>query len=150
MDKRTEFTTALKEAMKSGDQVKVGTLRLILSALKDKEIAARGTGKEVGDAEILSLLQSMVKQRAESLKIFTDAGRMDLAAIEQGEIRIIEAFLPSQMDDAAVEAAIAKIITETGAAGVRDMGKVMGALKTQYAGQMDMGKAGAVVKQRLG
>jgi len=150
VSKRTEFNEDLKTAMKAGDQVAVGTLRLINSALKDKDIDARGKGKEFGESEILSMLQSMVKQRQESLKIFRDNNREDLASKEEAEIKIIEKYLPKQMSYAEVEAIVVKLIAETGAASQKDMGKVMGALKTQYAGQLDMGKAGAVVKQKLG
>lgn len=149
MSKREEFNSALKEAMKSGDQIKVATLRLVLAALKDKEINARGTGKEIGDSDILSLLQSMIKQRNESLKIYRDNNREDLASKEEGEIKVIESFLPKQMSDDEVAAIIEKLIAESGASGIKDMGKVMGALKTQYAGQLDMGKAGVVIKQKL-
>ncbi len=150
MSKRTEFNEDLKTAMKAGDQTAVGTLRLINAAIKDKDIDARGKGKEFGEAEILSLLQSMIKQRQESLKIYREAKREDLATKEEAEIAVIEKYLPKQMGDAEVAAAIEALIKETGAAGVKDMGKVMGALKSRYAGQIDMGKAGAVVKQKLG
>ncbi|MGQ0527297.1 MAG: GatB/YqeY domain-containing protein [Alphaproteobacteria bacterium] len=149
MDKRAEFNNALKEAMKAKDEVGTGTIRLILSTLKDKEIAVRGTGQDVGDPEIMSMLQSMVKQRNESLKIYQDNARPELAAREAAEIRIIEGFLPKQMSDADVSAAIDAVIKETGAATIKDMGKVMGGLKAQYAGQMDMAKAGAVIKAKL-
>lgn len=150
MSKRTEFNEALKTAMKGGDQVAVGTLRLINAALKDKDINARGTGKEIGESDILSMLQGMVKQRQESMKIYRDAGREDLAGKEEAEIAVIEKFLPQQMSEADVASVIEKIIKDTGASGVKDMGKIMGVLNTQYAGQIDMGKAGAVVKQKLG
>jgi uncharacterized protein len=150
VDKRTEFNNALKEAMKAGDSMRVATLRLINAALKDKDINARGSGKEVGEADILSMLQGMIKQRAESLKIFRDNNREDLASKEEAEIKIIESFLPQQLDDAAVAKVIGDIIAATGATSIKDMGKVMGELKTKYAGQIDMGKAGAVIKQKLG
>ncbi len=150
MNKRTEFNDALKTAMKGGDQVTVGTIRLINAGLKQKDIEARPTGKEVSDADILSMLQGMIKQRRESISIFRENKREDLATKEEAEVAVIERFLPAQMSDAEVEAVVAKLIAETGAASQKDMGKVMGALKTQYAGQIDMGKAGAVVKQKLG
>lgn len=150
MDKRTEFNNALKDAMKAGDQTRVATLRLINAALKDRDINARGSGKEVGEADILSMLQGMIKQRNESLKIFRENNREDLAAKEEAEIKIIESFLPQQLDDAAVQKVIEGIIASTGAASIKDMGKVMGELKTKYAGQIDMAKAGAVIKQKLG
>ncbi|MGB4106991.1 MAG: GatB/YqeY domain-containing protein [Alphaproteobacteria bacterium] len=150
MSKRTEFNDDLKTAMKGGDQIAVGTLRLINAALKQKDIEARPSGKEVTESDILSMLQGMIKQRQESLKIFRDNKRDDLADKEAAEIAIIEKYLPKQMSDAEVAAVIDKLIKETGAASQKDMGKVMGALKSQYAGQLDMGKAGAVVKQKLG
>ncbi len=150
MNKRTEFNDALKTAMKGGDQVTVGTIRLINAGLKQKDIEARPTGKEVSDADILSMLQGMIKQRRESISIFRENKREDLATKEEAEVAVIERFLPAQMSDAEVETVVAKLIAETGAASQKDMGKVMGALKTQYAGQIDMGKAGAVVKQKLG
>ena len=150
MSKRTEFNDALKTAMKAGDSATVGTLRLINAGLKQKDIDARPTGKEVTDADILSMLQGMIKQRKESISIFRENKREDLAAKEEAEVAVIEKFLPAQMSDAEVEAIVVKLIAETGAASQKDMGKVMGALKTQYAGQLDMGKAGAVVNQKLG
>lgn len=151
MEKREEFNTSLKEALKAKDLVATSTIRLILAALKDRDIASRGQGKADGiaDADILSMLQSMIKQRKESAKIFSDAGRDDLAEREMAEIEVIERFLPAQMDEAQVAQLIEKLIAEIGATGIKDMGKVMGVLKTQYAGQIDMGKAGAVVKEKL-
>jgi uncharacterized protein YqeY len=150
VSKRTEFNDDLKTAMKGGDQMAVATLRLINAALKQKDIDARPSGKEVTEADILSMLQGMIKQRQESLKIFRDNKRDDLADKEAAEIAVIEKYLPKQMSDAEVAAVVDKLIKETGAASQKDMGKVMGALKSQYAGQLDMGKAGAVVKQKLG
>jgi uncharacterized protein YqeY len=135
--------------MKAGDSVAVGTIRLINAALKQKDIDARPTGKEVTDSDILSMLQGMIKQRKESISIFRENKREDLATKEEAEVAVIEKFLPAQMSDAEVEAIVVKLITETGAASQKDMGKVMGALKSQYAGQIDMGKAGAVVKRKL-
>ena len=139
--------------MKKQDKDAVATLRLILAAIKSKDIDARGQGGAeggIGDGEILSLLQSMIKQRQDSIQQYTAANRNDLAEKEQKEIDIIQGYLPQQLSEAEIAAAVAAIITETGAAGVKDMGKVMGLLKTRYAGQMDMGKAGAVVKGKLG
>ena len=152
MEKREEFNTSLKEALKAKDQVAVSTIRLILAALKDRDISARGQGKAdgVSDAEILSILQSMVKQRKESAKIYSDAGRHDLAEREEAEIVAIEKFLPSQIDAGEVAAIIEKLIAEVGAKDIKDMGKVMGVLKTKYAGQIDMAKAGGIVKEKLG
>lgn len=151
MSKREEFTTALKAALKAKDQVAMSTIRLITAALKDRDIAVRGTGNDEGisEAEILSLLQSMVKQRQESAKTYRDAGREELAEREEAEIKVIEGFLPAQMSEDEVAAAIDKIIADVGAADIKDMGKVMGALKSQYAGQLDMAKAGGMVKSKL-
>jgi uncharacterized protein YqeY len=152
VEKREEFNTALKQAMKDKDQVATSTVRLILAALKDRDIAARGQGKAegIGEAEILSMLQGMVKQRQESAKIYNEAGRIELAEREDAEITVIEKFLPKQLGDAEVAKIIESLIAETGAAGIKDMGKVMGALKSKYAGQLDMAKAGVLVKEKLG
>lgn len=152
MTKREEFTTALKSAMQSKDQVALSTIRLIMAAIKDRDIATRGNGQDDGisDAEILSLLQSMVKQRQESSKTYADAGRPELAEREEAEIKVIERFLPAQMSEDEASAAIDSIIAEVGASSIKDMGKVMGALKSRYAGQLDMAKAGGVVKAKLG
>jgi uncharacterized protein YqeY len=150
MSKMEEFNNALKTAMKSGDAASVSAIRLIVSAVKAKTIDSRGTGKEFTDADILSLMQGMIKQRNESLKIYRDNKREDLAAKEEEEIQIIQRFLPQQMDDAATDKVIGDIIASTGAAGVKDMGKVMAELKTRYAGQIDMAKAGPMVKAKLG
>lgn len=147
---REQFTSQLKLAMKAGEKRRVDTIRMITAALKDKDIEARGQGKTVGDDDILALLQKMVKSRQESLEIYEKAGRQDLATQESEEIAIIRSFLPEPMDEAAVEAAIAEAITETGAASIKDMGKVVGALKAKYAGRMDFGKASALVKAKLG
>lgn len=152
MDKRAEFNDALKKAMKSKDEIALSTVRLILAALKDRDIAARGSGNAegVGEAEILSMLQSMIKQRRESVEMYKQAGRAELQEREEAEIKVIERFMPSQLSDAEVEAAISDIISKTGAKDIRDMGKVMAALKTAYAGRMDMAKAGGIVKTKLG
>ena len=151
MDIRAEFNAALKEALKNKDQTAMSTIRLILAALKDRDIAARGQGKSDGidDTEILSMLQSMIKQRQESAKIYCDAGREELAEREEAEVEVIHRFMPAQMSDDEVAAAIEKIIADTGASNVKDMGKVMGVLKGEYAGQLDMGKAGGLVKSKL-
>ncbi|MGH1398165.1 MAG: GatB/YqeY domain-containing protein [Alphaproteobacteria bacterium] len=152
MTKREELTTAMKAAMKSKNQAALSTIRLIQAAMKDRDIAARGQGNADGisEAEILSMLQSMIKQRQESAKTYCDAGREELAEREEAEIEIIQTFLPKQLSEDEVGSAIEKIIEETGAADIKDMGKVMGALKSQYAGQIDMGKAGGFVKAKLG
>ena len=146
---REEFITSLKAAMKAGDKMRVSTLRLVQAAIKDKDIEARGLGKTVSDDDILALLQKMVKQRQESLAIFEKEKREDLASIERDEIAIITGFLPRQMDEAGVKAAIAAAIAETGAAGMKDMGKVVAALKAKHSGQMDFGKASGIVKAAL-
>jgi uncharacterized protein YqeY len=147
---RDQFTSQLKEAMKAGQKRRVDTIRMITAALKDKDIEARGSGKSVTDEDILTLLQKMVKSRKESLEIYEKAGRTDLATQESEEIGIIQGFLPQQLSEAEAEAAIAAAITATGAASIKDMGKVVAALKGEYAGRMDFGKASALVKARLG
>ena len=148
---REDFNSRLKEALKSKDQVAMATIRLILAALKDRDIEARAKGSDgIPDNEILSMMQSMIKQRKESAKTNADAGRPELAEREEAEIKVIESFLPKQLSDDEVGAAIDKIIAEVGAADIKDMGKVMGQLKSQYAGQIDMGKAGGMVKAKLG
>jgi uncharacterized protein YqeY len=148
---RDRFMSDLKEAMKAGDKPRLGTIRLMQAALKDKDIEARGAGKgPISDDEILQLLQKMVKQRQESAKMYTDGGRPELAEQETAEIAVITAYLPKQMDEAEAKAAIAAVIAEIGASGVKDMGKVMGELKARFAGQMDFGKASPLVKQLLG
>jgi uncharacterized protein YqeY len=151
MDKRTEFTSRMKQAMKDGNQIALSTIRLIMAALKDRDISARGGGKADGidEAEILSMLQSMIKQRHESLKTYRDAGREDLAAREEQEIKIIEEFLPKQLDDSAVQDIVVKTIAASGASSVKDMGKVMAEIKANYAGQFDMAKASSMVKDKL-
>jgi len=152
MDKRSELNTAMKEAMKNKNQTALSTIRLINAALKDRDITARGNGKADGieESEILSMLQSMIKQRQESAKTYCDAGREELAEREEAEIEVIKQFLPKQLGEDEVKAAIETIIADTGAESIKDMGKVMGVLKGQYAGQVDMGKAGGLVKELLG
>ncbi len=148
---REQFTADLKTAMKAGEKGKVSTLRLVQSALKDKDIEARGAGKgEIAPDEILALLQKMIKQRQESIAIYDANGRPELADGERAEVAVISAYLPQQMGEAEVKAAIEKAIAETGAAGVKDMGKVIGALRAAYAGQMDFGKVSPLVKGMLG
>ena len=146
---RDTVSSQMKEAMKSGDKTRVGALRLIMSALKDREIEARGAGKIVSRADELALLTKMAKTRQESLAIYKDNGREDLAAQESAEIAVINEFLPKRMDDDAVTEAARAAIAETGAASVRDMGKVVNALKTKYPGQMDFAKASGIVKGLL-
>jgi uncharacterized protein YqeY len=151
MDKRIVFSSALKDALKAKDAVRAATIRLILAALKDRDISARTQGKPDGidDNEILSMLQTMIKQRQESAKIYADAGREDLAGREEAEIAIIHEFMPKQLGDNELEDIINDLIKETGASNIKDMGKVIGAFKTRYAGQADMGKASGLVKARL-
>ncbi|GJD78853.1 GatB/YqeY domain-containing protein [Methylobacterium gregans] len=147
---RARFTAEMKEAMKAGEKDKLATIRMIQAALKDKDIEARGLGKEaVSDEEILALLQKMIKQRTESAGVYEQGGRPELAANERAEIAIIQGFLPQQMDEAETKAAIEAAITETGAAGPKDMGKVIGALKGKFAGRMDFGRASGLVKDAL-
>lgn len=144
---RAKINADLKTAMKAGDKQRVGTLRLINAAIQTAEIEAK---KDLDEPGILAVMTKMVKQRRDSIAQYTSGGRPDLAANEQAEIDIIEAYLPKQMDEAAVKEAIAAAITETGAASPKDMGKVMGVLKAKYAGQMDFQKASAAVKAALG
>ena len=144
---RAKISDDLKTAMKAGDKQRVATLRLINAAIQSAEIEAK---KPIDDAAVLAVMTKMVKQRRDSIEQYTNGGRPDLAAVEQAEIAIIEAYLPKQMDDSAVAAAVAAAIAETGAASVKDMGKVMGVLKAKYAGQMDFQKASAAVKGALG
>jgi uncharacterized protein len=144
---RAKINDDLKAAMKSGDKPKVATLRLINAAVQSAEIE---TKKTLDDAGVTAVMTKMVKQRRDSIAQYTQGGRPDLAAIEEAEIAIIEAYLPKQMDDAAIQAAITAAVAETGATSAKDMGKVMGVLKAKYAGQMDFQKASAAVKAKLG
>jgi hypothetical protein len=147
---RERFTAELKEAMKAGDKRRLGTIRLIQAALKDKDIEARGAGKgQATDEEILALLQKMIKQRQESMAIYEQNGRPELAQQEREEAEVVASFLPQQMDEAETKAAIEAAIGETGAASMKDMGKVIGALRGKYAGRMDFAKASALVKEML-
>lgn len=147
---RDKINDALKEAMKAKNERAVSTLRLINAALKNADIEARGAGKPaLGDAEVLTVLQKMIKQRQESVELYDKGGRAELAAQEREEIAVISAYLPKQMSDDEVKAAVAAIISETGASGIKDMGKVIGALKAKYAGQMDFAKASGLVKAAL-
>lgn len=137
--------------MKEKNAVATSTLRLILTAIKDRDIAARSKGNDEGisDAEILQVLQTMVRQRHESIELYKQGGRQELADQEANEIAVIEGFMPRQLDQAEIEAAIATVIEETGAGSIKDMGKAMGVLRERYAGQMDFGKASAVLKAQL-
>jgi uncharacterized protein len=148
---RETITAALKTATKAQDKRRISTLRLVSAAIKDRDIAARTAGKgEATDAELLELVAKLIKQREESEKIYTQAGRADLATQEAEEIAIIREFLPRQLSDADMQKAIAAAIAEAGASSLKDMGKVMAALKSRYAGQMDFGKASLLVKAKLG
>ena len=149
---RQQLNDALKAAMLGKDARTVSTVRLILAALKDRDIAARpkGVADGIADDEIRQMLQSMIKQRRESITMYDQGGRPELAKQEADEIVIIEKFLPKQMDEAAITQAVKAAIAETGAGGIKDMGKVMAALKASHAGTMDFAKAGAVVKKELG
>ena len=145
---REKINADLKEAMKAGEKDRVSTLRLVNAAIKSADIDARPKDK-ISDADILSVLAKMVKQRRDSIEQFTAGGRKDLADKEAAEIKVIEVYMPKQMSEADAKAAITALIKETGAAGPKDMGKVMGALKAKYAGQMDFGKASALTKELL-
>lgn len=149
---RDRLQTALKEAMKAREADRLSTLRLINAAIKDREIAVRGESDaaEVGEPEILQIMGKMVKQRQESARAYEEGGRLELAEKELAEIGVIQEFLPRQMDQAEVDAAVDAAVAETGAASIRDVGKVMAALKSRYTGQMDFGAVGALVKARLG
>ncbi len=149
MSLREHFTQSMKDAMKAGDKTRLGAIRLIQATLKDRDIEARGAGKEVSDDDILAMLQKMIKSRQESLAMYEQAGREDLAAQERGEIAVIQDFLPAQMSDEDVKVAIAAAISETGASAMKDMGKVVAALKAKFTGQMDFAKASALVKAAL-
>ena len=148
---RDKLSDALKDAMRARDMAAVGTIRLILAKLKEVDIAARTeTSREgVADDRILSMLQGMIKQRNESIQLYQQGNRADLADKEKAEIGVIERFLPQQMDEAAVEAAVKEAVAASGAKSIKDMGGVMAALKAKYAGQMDFAKASAAVKKTL-
>jgi uncharacterized protein YqeY len=148
---RDDINNALKNAMKAKDERQVSTLRMINASLKNADIEARGTGKPaLGDAELLPLLQKMIKQRQESVELYKKGNRADLVKQEEEEIAIITDYLPKQMSETEMVAAIEGAIKDTGAAGMKDMGKVIGALRAKYAGQMDIAKASAAVKAKLG
>ena len=148
---RERLNDELKKSMLAKEQCATATLRLILAALKDRDIAARSKGRTdiIGDGEIISMLQTMIKQRRESIEMYAKGGRDELAKREAEEITVIERFLPAQMDDKATEAAVGKTIESVGASGLKEMGKVMAALRETYSGQMDFAKAGALAKKLL-
>lgn len=147
---REKITQDLKDAMKAGARAKVDALRLINAALKDKDIEARGAGKTLSEEDILALLQKMIKSRQESLEIYEKAARADLAEKERGEIEVISAYLPKQLSESETAEAVKAAIAEVGAASIKDMGKVVAALKAKYTGRMDFGRASAAVKAALG
>ena len=146
---RDDINKALTEAMKARNERAVSTLRMVNSTLKNADIEARATGKTLGEAEVLGILQKMIKQRQESVELYKKGNRDDLVKQEEEEIAIISVYLPKQMSEAEMAAAIDAAIAETGAAGMKDMGKVIGVLRGKYAGQMDFGKASAAVKAKL-
>jgi hypothetical protein len=147
---RDQINEAVKTAMKAQDKLRLATLRMVNAAIKNADIEARGAGKAaLADADILSLMQKLIKQRQESVELYDKGGRPELAAQERSEIEMIASFLPQQLSEAEAKEAIAAVIRETGAAGMKDMGKVIAALKERYAGRMDFGKASAVVKGML-
>ncbi|MEQ9329498.1 MAG: GatB/YqeY domain-containing protein [Rhodospirillales bacterium] len=148
---RQQLSDALKTSLKEKKERAVSTIRLILASLKDRDIAARSSGNLDGitDDEILKLLQSMVKQRNESITLYEKGGRLELAEQEREEIEVIKSFLPAQMSDAEIEAAVDALIADSGAESIKDMGRIMSGLRESYAGKMDFAKAGALVKQRL-
>ena len=153
MEMRDRITAALKDAMRAKEADRLSTLRLINAAIKDRDIALRGTAQEddgVSEADILAILGKMVKQRQESARAYEEGGRLELAEKELSEIKIIEDFLPRQLSDIETQAAIDTALAQVDAQSIRDMGKVMAALKDKYTGQMDFGKAGPLVKSRLG
>ncbi|AWI84861.1 glutamyl-tRNA amidotransferase [Alloyangia pacifica] len=151
MDLRERIKAATKQAMKDKDSERLSTLRLITAAVKDRDIAARAEGNDDGveDAELLSILAKMVKQRRESARTYEEGGRLDLAEAELAEIPIIEEFLPKPLSDDEVSQAVDAAVKEVGASSIRDMGRVMGVLKTRYQGRMDFGAVGPMVKDRL-
>jgi len=150
MGLREQFTERLKAAMKSGDAAGTSTIRMILARLKDVDIAARPKGiDKVPDEEILAALRGMVKQRRESVELYRQGGRQDLVAKEEAEIAVIESFLPQQMDETAMQSAVAGAIAETGAAGMKDMGKVMATLRSRHGATLDMARVGPIVRAKL-
>jgi len=147
---RDDLQNALKEAMKEKNMPVVGAVRMIIAGLKEKDVEARGKGKEkADDAELLAMMQTMIKQRTESAKIYLEGNRPELAEKEQAEIVVIERFLPKQLSDDEVKAVIEETIKSVGATSIKDMGKVMASLKANYAGQLDSGKASGVIKSLL-
>lgn len=148
---RSQLADALKQAMRDRDRASVSTIRMMLAGLKDRDIAARGTGNDKGidDSQLLEMLQKMIKQREESIEMYEKGGRQDLVAKERQETEIIRRFMPQQMTDAELAAAVDETREAVGATGIKDMGRLMAELKTRYAGRMDFGKASAVAKRAL-
>lgn len=147
---REDIQNALKEAMKEKNTLEMNAIRMIIAGQKEKDVDARGKGKEKAeDAELLSMMQTMIKQRRESIEMFIKGGRPELAEKEEAEIKIIERFLPKQLSDNEIKAAVQETIKETGATSMKDMGKVMGALRAKYAGQMDFGAVSGIIKSLL-
>jgi uncharacterized protein YqeY len=150
MSLRESFTEEMKLSMKAGTAARTSTLRMMMAKLKDTDIASRPKGiDKIPDEEIIAMLRGMVKSRRESVELYRQGNRPELAAKEEAEIAVIESFLPSQMDDAAMQQAVADAVVETGAASIKDMGKVMAVLKAKHAASLDMAKAGPMVKARL-
>lgn len=149
---RHQLNEALKQALKARDPIAVRTLRLILAALKDRDIAARSRGNTDGisEPEIMTMLRTMIRQRHESRELYEQGGRLDLAQAELDEIEVIERFLPTQMDEATMHRAVHAVITDIGAKGLKDMGRTMAELRARHAGQMDFGKASGIVRGALG
>lgn len=151
MDLRSRFTEELKSSMRAGDAPRTSTLRMIMAKLKDTDIAARPSGVDkVPEEQIIAMLRGMAKSRRESVEMYRQGNRPELAAKEEAEIAVIEGFLPQQMDEAATTAAVEAAIAETGAGSIKEMGKVMAALKAKYAATLDMAKVGPIVKAKLG
>jgi uncharacterized protein YqeY len=152
MSIRDQLMSATKDAMRAREAERLSTLRMMSSAIKDRDIAARGEGAEgpVADAELMGLFGKMIKQRQDAAKVYVQGGRPELADKELAEVKVIEGFLPGQLDAGQVEAAVASAIAETGATSIKDMGRVMAALKARFVGQMDFGAGGALIKGRLG
>jgi len=147
---RDDINSALKDAMKAGDAKRVSTLRLVNSSIKNADIEARGQGKPpLSDEDLLSLMQKMIKQRHESVELYQKGGRADLVAQEQGEIEIISSYLPKQMTENEIAETVVALVKETGATAMKDMGRVMAAIKERYAGKLDTAKASAAVKKLL-
>jgi uncharacterized protein YqeY len=153
MSLRDKLSTDMKEAMKAGEKKKLATIRLMLSAVKEKDINTRTEGHDsalISDAVIMDVFTKMVKQRQDSIAAFEQGGRPELAQNEKEELAVIQSYMPKQMDEAEAKAAVAEVIKAVGATSVKDMGKVMAELKAKFSGQMDMGKAGGIVKALLG